>query len=145
MTKVRARGSVSTKDRRSWQGQAETTGRAGCRRSHRGRVTTPPEYIGMTIYLGEKQFVLPLITYYFLGRVFLGSGPGACRWTLFLSEVGITPGLAQVLLILSEATREAWWLDVRGPWTQEQPLHWGRPLLPWARCHASHQQESFNQ
>ena len=42
-------------------------------------MTTPPEYIGMTIYLGEKQFVLPLITYYFLGRVFLGSGPGACR------------------------------------------------------------------
>ena len=37
MTKVRARGSVSTKDRRSWQGQAEPTGRAGCRRSHRGR------------------------------------------------------------------------------------------------------------
>lgn len=37
-------------------------------------MTTPPEYIGMRIYLGEKQFVLPRITYYLLGRGFWDLG-----------------------------------------------------------------------
>lgn len=36
-------------------------------------MTTPPEYTGTRIYLGE-QFVLPLITYYLLGRGFWDLG-----------------------------------------------------------------------